>query len=56
MYIRSIQGHSGGMMVSPRLMNYILIPCKWKRFIHHAGRARDHYSISEVGLLAGGKE
>ena len=25
-YIRAIQGHSGGMIISPRLMNYVMIP------------------------------
>ena len=30
-YIRAIQGHSGGVIISPRLMNYVFIPCKWKR-------------------------
>ena len=33
-----------------------MIPCKWKRFIYHVGRARDKYSIAEIGLVAGGKE
>ena len=51
-YIRAIQGHSGGVIISPRLM----IPCRWKRFIYHVGRARDQYSIAEIGLVAGGKE
>ena len=35
--IRSIQGHSGGMIISTRLMNYVMIPYNWKRFIHHVG-------------------
>ena len=56
MYIRAIQGHSEGMIISPRLMNYLLIPDKLKRFINHVGRARDQYSIAEVGLVARGKE
>ena len=55
-YIRAIQGHSGGMIISPRLMNYVMILDKWKRFIYHVGRARDQYSIAEIGLVAGGKE
>ena len=55
-YIRAIQGHSGGMVIQPELMNYVLIPCKWKQFIYHMGRARDRYSIAEAGLVAGGKE
>ena len=53
--IRAIQGHSGGMIISPRLMNYVMIPYKWKPFIHHVGRARDQYSLAEAGLVAGGK-
>ena len=54
-HIRAIQGHSGGMIVSPRLMNYVRIPYKWKRFIYHVGRARDENSSAEIGLVAGGK-
>ena len=37
-------------------MNYVMILYKWKRFTYHVGRARDQYSIAEIGLLAGGKE
>ena len=37
-------------------MNYVMIPDKWKRFIDHLGRARDQYTIAEIGLVAGGKE
>ena len=55
-YIRAIQGHSGGVIISPRLMNYVMIPYRWKQFIYHVGRARDQYSIAEAGLVAGGKE
>ena len=39
--IQAIQGHSGGMIVSPRLVNYVMILHKCKEFIHHVGRARD---------------
>ena len=49
--IRAIQVHSGGMIISPRLMNYVMIPYNWKRFIYHVGRARDQHSIAEVGLV-----
>ena len=55
-YIRSIQGHSGGMIISPRLMNHVMIPFKWKRVPYHVGRARHQCSIAEIGLVAGGKE
>ena len=44
------------MVIQPELMNYVLIPYKWKQFIYHMGRARDQYSIAEAGLIAGGKE
>ena len=27
----------GGMIISPRLMNYVMIPYEWKRFIYHVG-------------------
>ena len=55
-YTRAIQGHSGGMIIQPELMNYELIPYSWKRFFYHAGPARDRFSVAEAGLIAGGKE
>ena len=55
-FFRAIQGHSGGIFVSPRLMNYEMIPYTWKEFIYHVGRARDQYSVAVAGLVAGGKE
>ena len=42
--------------MSPRLMKYVMIPFKWKRFIYHVGRARDQDFVAEIGLVAGGKE
>ena len=42
--------------VTQRLMNYVMIPYRWKRFIHHVDRARHQYSIAEAGPVAGGKE
>ena len=44
------------MIISPRLMNYVMIPYEWKRFIYHVGRARDQCYIAETGLVAGKKE
>ena len=49
-------GHWGGIFVSPRLMNYEMVPHTWKEFIYHVCRARDQYSIAAAGLVAGGKE
>ena len=50
--IRAIHRHSGGMIISPRLMNYVMVLLRWKRFICHVGRARDQYSFAEAGLVA----
>ena len=55
-YIRAIEGHSGGMVIHSELMNYVQILYKWKHFIYHMDRARDQYSIAEAGLVARGKE
>ena len=38
------------------MMIHVMIPYKWKRFIYHVGRARDQYSIAEIGLVAGRQE
>ena len=51
-YIRAIQGHSGGMIISPKLVDYVIIPYTWKRYIYHVGRARDQYSVAEIGSVA----
>ena len=32
-----------------------MIPYRWKQFIYNVGRARDQYSMSETGLVAGGR-
>ena len=55
-YIRAIQGHSGGIILPPRLMKYVMIPYEWKQFLYHVGRARDQYSVAEAGLVARRKE
>ena len=55
-YIRAIQGHSGGRIISPELMNYVQILYKWNQFICHTGPVRGQYSIADDGVVAGGKE
>ena len=35
-YLREIQGHSGGIPISPELMNCTFIPYKWKEYIFHS--------------------
>ena len=36
-YLRVIQGQSGGKPTRPELMNYTLLPYKWKEYIFHRG-------------------
>ena len=55
-YLRATQGHSGGIPESPELMNYTLIPYKWKEYIFHKGISWNFQSILESGIIPGGKE
>ena len=34
-YLRAIQGHFGGLPISPELMKYTLVPYKWMEYIYH---------------------
>ena len=33
LYIRAIQGHTGGNLIAPELMGHVAIPYKWKKFL-----------------------
>ena len=33
-YLQAVQGHSGGIPISPELMNYTLTPYNWKAHLH----------------------
>ena len=37
MYIRASQGHSGGTLVDPELLNYVATPLGWKDHLYHVG-------------------
>ena len=54
-YIRVIQGHTGGKTIMPELIGHVSIPSNWKEFIFHRGCSYDHRSITETGLVVGGK-
>ena len=56
MYIRAIQGHTGGNMIAPELMGHVAIPCNWKEFVLHGGCSLNIKSIVETGIIAGGRE
>ena len=52
--MRSIQGHSGGERMNPRLHNNVLIPHEWSNFIYRVGLSYDHTSICDESFIAGG--
>ena len=55
MRIRAIQGHSGGALVDPELLNYVASPLGWKEYLYHVGGSFAMHSIVQAGLIAGGK-
>ena len=51
--MRSVQGHSGGLQIDPKLQSNELIPYRWTDFYH--GRSMfDYRSFCGGGLIAGG--
>ena len=55
-YIRAIQGHTGGNKIAPELMGHVAIPYNRKELVFHRGCSFNIKSILETGLIAGGKE
>ena len=51
MYVRAIQGHTGGNLVAPELMGHVTIPYRWKEFLLHRGCSFDITSILKPGLI-----
>ena len=56
LYIRAVQGHTGGNLIAPELMGHVAIPYKWKEFLFHRGCSFNVTSILKSGLIAGGRE
>ena len=50
--VRVIQGHSGGELVAPELLNHVAIPPGWKEKSCHV---RSSFSVNSI-LQAGGKD
>ena len=55
-YIRAIQGHTGGNKIALELMGHVAIPYNRKELVFHRGYSFNIKSILETGLIAGGKE
>ena len=54
--VRAIQGHSGGELVAPELLNHVAIPLRWKEYLCHVGSSLTVNSILQAGLITGGKD
>ena len=53
LFLRALQGHTGGYLIAPELMGHAPVPFKWKQFLFHRGRSFNLRSIFEAGLTAG---
>ena len=56
LYVRAIQGHTGGNLTAPEWMGHVAIPCEWREFLFHRVCSFDVTSILKSGLIAGGRE
>ena len=56
LYVRAIQGHSGGDLIDPELLNHVAIPPRWKEYFYHVGSSFTVNSIPQAGLIAGGRD
>ena len=55
LYLRAIQGHSGGKHIDPTLQDSVLLPDDFAEHIYHVGNCHDLHSIILSGLIPGGK-
>ena len=55
LYIRAIQGHSGGELIDLELLNPVAIPPRCKEYLYHVGTFTVS-SILQAGLIAGEKD
>ena len=51
LYLRAIQGHSGGKHINPALQDNVLFPSDFAEHISHVT-----HSITQYGLIPGGKD
>ena len=55
LYLRALQGHSGRNLIDPSFQDNVLIPDNFFEYIYHIGCAISLHSITNSGLIAGGR-
>ena len=55
LYLRAIQGHSGGIAIDPELQDNILSPKGFTEYIYHVGNVSEVHSIIRSGLIPEGQ-
>ena len=55
LYVRAIQGHSGGNLGNLVKKNNVLLPDDFTEYTCHIGNVRELYSKTKSGLTAGGR-
>ena len=56
LYLRAIQGHSGGKHINPTCQHSVLLPDDFAEHIYHVGNSHDMHSIIQSGLTPGGRD
>ena len=56
LYVRAIQGHSGGDLIAPELLNYVAVPLGGKECLYHVNSSFAVNFILQAGLIAGGRD
>ena len=56
LYLRAIQGHSGGSQIDPALQDNVSLPNDFADYIYHVGSSHDLHSIIQSELIPGGKD
>ena len=55
LYLRAIQGRSGGKRIHSALQDNVLLPSDFAEYIYHLGNSHDMQSIIQSGLIPGEK-
>ena len=55
MYLRALQGHSGRSLIYPTLLDNVVFPDGFFKYIYHVGCAINSHSFINSGLIFGGQ-